>query len=74
MEMAKRVFSISRLRSLAPISKLWLNSPGDRSGKSSGASVCRVKREWPEERTSFSFSLSRRISTWAPSGSLRAMS
>ena len=46
--MAKRVLSIRRFRSLASISNLWPNSPAARSGKSSGASVCSVKREWPE--------------------------
>ena len=46
--MAKRVLSIRRFRSLAAISNLWPNSPAARSGKSSGASVCRAKRDWPE--------------------------
>ena len=46
--MAKRVLSIRRLRSCAAISNLWLSSPGARSGKSSGGSVCSAKRDWPE--------------------------
>ena len=46
--MAKRVLSIRRFRSLAAISNLWFSSPAARSGKSSGGSVCRAKRECPE--------------------------
>jgi hypothetical protein len=72
--MAKRVLSIRRFRSLAAMSNLWLSSPAARSGKSSGGSVCRAKRECPELSVRRSFSTSRLISTSAPSGSLRTMS
>ena len=57
--MAKRVLSISRFRSSAAISNVWPNSPAARSGKSSGASVCSWKREWPDRSVRRSFSGSR---------------